>query len=158
MISMNRLAWLGDIDGIRQRLDAGTDIEERDHCGSTALRGAVWGNRRATIHFLINRGADLDAFGTHGSILHMCSDNDNKHVDAAKFIVEAGCRTDMLDRHGKTPLQRARQVKNHRLVEYLESRSRDNVLRALLILHADVDDIYYVPLAVLKLVAEFTSE
>jgi CubicO group peptidase (beta-lactamase class C family) len=81
-VNLHMAALQGDIDGIRQHIRAGSDLNEKDQFGSTPLIVAVLFGKTEVVRALIDAGADLEITNNDGSTpLHI-----------AAFL----CRTEMV--------------------------------------------------------------
>ena len=59
----------GDVEQVRQLLDAGVDVNARNNMGNTALREAVRSRHVAVVKLLVERGADVNAVCDGGAVL-----------------------------------------------------------------------------------------
>src|SRR5436305_2057973 len=59
-------AFRGDIDAVRDLIDKGADINERDSFNSTALHYAVTKRNGEMVDLLLERGADVSVKDTAG--------------------------------------------------------------------------------------------
>ena len=58
-LSLSELVAVGDFTTLKERLEAGADINEEDpHTGDTALDTACYNLLRNTVRFLLDNGAD----------------------------------------------------------------------------------------------------
>lgn len=99
-----------DLDGIRDILDAGFDVDTPVHKrgGHTALHKAVMLGEREVVGFLIENGADvnlpMDSGGT--TSLHWAANSG--HVEISTLLLDAGADTEALNVDGLTPAGVAR--------------------------------------------------
>ena len=67
-ISIHDAAREGNIEAVKQHLNAGTDVNEKNRIGLTPLHcAALWGHKE-TAELLINKGTDVNAKDDDGSI------------------------------------------------------------------------------------------
>lgn len=66
-IKLMYLANDGDLDGIRELLDSGTDVNFHDTDGRTSLHVAACQGRPDVVELLLERGADVDVQDQWGS-------------------------------------------------------------------------------------------
>ena len=59
-ISIHDAAQMGDIEAVKQRLAAGTDVNANDFLNLTPLRYAAVIGHREIVKLLINNGADVN--------------------------------------------------------------------------------------------------
>ncbi|MEE2614333.1 MAG: ankyrin repeat domain-containing protein [Verrucomicrobiota bacterium] len=106
-ISIQDAAKEGNFKVIKQHIATGTDVNARDGFdGMTALRNAVWGNKREIIELLIASGADVDAKDNDGwTPLHHAARVGGK--ETVELLVAEGAGMNSKDDDGKTPLDRA---------------------------------------------------
>jgi ankyrin repeat protein len=85
----------GDMDGLKQMLSHGFDINTQDEKLNTALHHATKQQQYDTMRFLIAQGADLmlqnDWLSTP---LHLCE----KDIDAIRILLEAGADPNIKDK------------------------------------------------------------
>lgn len=68
------LANEGDLDGIREALDSGADVDFRDIDGRTALHVAACQGYANVVELLMRKGADVDTQDRWGSTVLRCVD------------------------------------------------------------------------------------
>ncbi|MEM7010121.1 MAG: acyltransferase family protein [Verrucomicrobiota bacterium] len=101
------LAERGDIDALREALDAGADPNEREPFGGSALLGiaAIYDNVEA-IELLLERGAEINERSNDASTpLHMAAFFGS--LDSAKALVEHNADLNPRNDYGATPLSNA---------------------------------------------------
>jgi ankyrin repeat protein len=92
---------------VRSLLDAGTDVNEVDSGGGTALMGAAAQNRTETLHLLLARGASVNAQDEYGSTALMQAAW-GWRVEAVAILMAAGADLKRRDQEGRTALDCAR--------------------------------------------------
>ncbi|XP_042520186.1 integrin-linked protein kinase 1-like isoform X2 [Macadamia integrifolia] len=103
------LADEGDLEGIVELLDFGTDVNFRDVDGRTALHVAACQGRADVVELLLKRGADVDPKDRWGS---------TPLADAIHYKNHDVIR--ILENHGAKPLMAPMHVKNAREVPEYE--------------------------------------
>ena len=79
----------GDVEGVREMLDAGAPVDARDRHGPTALMIAAHHGHGAIVEALVSRGADLDVtakFGLSALMLAIVAG----HGAIARLLARAG--------------------------------------------------------------------
>lgn len=98
--------------------------------GQGALAAATGNGHTEIVHYLIEKGADVDEVGVRdfgdrrrmdqeGAPLHKAASRGD--VAMAKYLVEKGANTNSRDRLGRTPLEQAKEKRQKEVIEYLES-------------------------------------
>ncbi len=93
-----------DVESARLLLDAGADPDARSRTNSSPLCGA---RSAAIAKLLIEAGADV-LLRARNSLLHNV-----RSPETARLLIEAGADVNMVDEHGKTPVDRAEE--NHQV-------------------------------------------
>ena len=65
-ISIHEAARKGNIEAVKQHLDAGGDVDAKDKSGQTPLHGAAGYGYKEIVELLIANGADVNAIGDGG--------------------------------------------------------------------------------------------
>ena len=60
-------AWDGNIEAVKQHLDAGADLNAKEEDGETPLHAAVFKGHKEIVELLIEKGADVNAKAGFGS-------------------------------------------------------------------------------------------
>jgi ankyrin repeat protein len=79
----------GDVEGVRDLLDRGADVDSRDRHGQTALMLAAHAGRRAVIEELLARRANLNATAKYGLSALMLAIVAG-HTEVARLLADAG--------------------------------------------------------------------
>ena len=58
---LHAAAHIGNVDGIRELIEQGVDLEEPDRFGRTALHVAAFGSQKEATEILVKNGADVNA-------------------------------------------------------------------------------------------------
>ena len=98
-ISIYEAAEKGNIEAVKQHLDAGADVNTKDRGGSTPLHLAAWKGHFETAELLITADADVNAKMADGDtpldLAERESRRDSPQVKAAKKEL-----ADLLRKHG----------------------------------------------------------
>jgi cytohesin len=87
-------------------MNAGEELEARDHYGWTALMHAAWANPNPEIaRFLINQGADVNAEDHLSRTPLMVAAWHNANVEIFKVLVEAGALLNRRDLEGNSAVE-----------------------------------------------------
>jgi len=114
---------------VRNKLNAGADIELIDELGNTALIAAAAENQLSILKLLLENGANVDAQSSDGTNALM---NAAVHgnIDVARALTKAGASIDLKNSNGETALVGAVQYGHLPMVELLLSKGADaNVAR-----------------------------
>jgi ankyrin repeat protein len=79
----------GDVDAVRDLVDAGADLDARDRYGQTALMLAAHGGHRDLVALLAERGAALDVTAKYGLSALMLAIVAG-YADVARVLARAG--------------------------------------------------------------------
>jgi len=114
----------GLVDTVRQLLDTGAKIDQRDKESATALIWACRRNRAEVLTELVGRGADLlvqDGFGRSALFMaaYGCPEK------SVRALVEAGAPVNVADQAGFTPLLMAAMKGRSGVVRYLVEKGAD---------------------------------
>lgn len=93
----------GDLEAVRQHIEAGTDINEKDPLsGSTPLITAITFDKKDIAKSLIDAGADLSIKNNDGSTaLHVAAFFCK--VEAVQMLLDAGADKKLKNNYGATP-------------------------------------------------------
>lgn len=100
----------GDLDGIKELLDSGTDVNFRDIDKRTALHVAACQGRTDVVRLLLSRGADVDPEDRWGST-PLADAVYYKHHDVIKLLEEHGAKPPTAPMH----VQNAREVPEYEI-------------------------------------------
>ena len=100
----------GDVEGARNAIESGVDLNSRSLDGKTALMFALWNNQNAVVEFLLGAGnIDVICEDNDGaSALHHAVDVDNG--EGARLLLSHVVFSEVVNhknRRGLTPLMRA---------------------------------------------------
>ncbi len=100
-------AVLGEsIEEVTRELDAGTDVNERDRAGRTALIHAAVDGLEEIVRVLLVRSADPRAYDVRGwTALHFAVQD--RHLAVVRLLLEAGADPNAQDANGNSPVFRA---------------------------------------------------
>ena len=99
-------ALVGDLDAIKDFLNAGSDINKKDNNGQTVLHVAIIEGHEEIIKFLISKRVDLNIKDSSGStaLFYAVTKNQNNII---KLLLEKGANVDVKNNSLFTPLHKA---------------------------------------------------
>ena len=104
-ISIHDAAKEGNIEAVKQRLAAGTDVNVKDDGGTCSLHFASVYGHKEIVELLIASGADVNAQSGVGTPLHLAAGFGLN--DMATLLIAKGADVNSIDVDGKTPADRA---------------------------------------------------
>jgi len=104
-------AKLGDGQRVLKYLSAGTEVNQRDETGATALHWAALGGHDHIIRQLLDAKADVNAAEAGSGMTPLHGVARWNRLTTAKLLLANGAKVDVRDRFGRTPLFDA-MVKN----------------------------------------------
>eukprot|EP00964_Phaeocystis_antarctica_P006895 scaffold3731_cov63-Phaeocystis_antarctica.AAC.2 len=107
MSSLHDASRDGDTERVKQLLDSGAPVDEKDKYGNTALIGASQCGHTEVVKLLLDKGASVDEKNKDGcTALWWASENGRTEV--VKLLLDKGASVDEKDStHGSTPLMSA---------------------------------------------------
>ena len=100
----------GDTERVKQLLDGGASIDEKDDYGDTALMDAVRAGKTEVVKLLVDKDAlvdERDANGMTALMLAIEKAGGKGHTDVAKLLLDKGALLDVKDNEGDTALTMA---------------------------------------------------
>ena len=99
-------------------VEAGMPVDITGEYGWTALITAAMKNRTDVVRCLLDKGADVNKQDRGWTALHLaCYKN---YTDVMRLLLAYGARKDIQDKHGMTPIDRARSLNHKEAVDLLE--------------------------------------
>ena len=108
-------AFDGDVSEVNEMLNAGVPVDSVDGTGRTALGYAAHNNRTDITQILSHRGADVDKRSKNYEVTVL-----NNNIDVTEVLLKHGAPTEIKDRHGRTPIDVARERNSEQAVRLLE--------------------------------------
>jgi ankyrin repeat protein len=107
-VSLHKAIDDGDVEAFRAALDAGADPNAAKNRRPALLR-AVGKNRGEMVRLLVERGCKLNArdWQRDGALHSVCGLRTalgSPNLDIGRFLIEAGIKIDLVNKHGQTPL------------------------------------------------------
>jgi cytohesin len=121
----------GNIEAVKQYLDAGTDVNAKDENGVTPLHQAAFYGQKEVVELLIAKGADVNAKEEDGwTPLHFAAESapwqlTRGHKEVAELLIAAGADVNARDNWGRTPLHEAAYHSNKEIVGLLIAKGAD---------------------------------
>ena len=102
-IDIHDAAYDGNIEAVKQHLDAGTDVDARDGEGETPLNRAAYEGHKETVELLIAAGADVNAKDRiRCTALHWAAVDGNNEI--AELLIANAADVNAKGDDGRTPL------------------------------------------------------
>ena len=118
----------GAVEELNGLIESGTNVDERDEVGRTALHGAAYFGHVNAAKVLLGNGADKNALDSRGNTpLHIAFEC----FDVAKYLLKKGADLNARNSNGRTPLHEALKWRDdevaHLFIEQTANqRIRDN--------------------------------
>ncbi len=102
-IDIHTATFYGNLDAVKQHINAGSDLNPKDEYGSTSLNIAATFGKTDIALALINGGADIHTTNAEGSTpLHVASFFCRTEI--VKALLEKGADKSLTNNYGSTPL------------------------------------------------------
>ena len=112
-----------NIEGVKQHLAAGADVNAKDEHDWTPLHNAVFWGHKEIAELLITAGADVNAAEWTGMTpLHQAV---SRNKEIAKLLIAAGADVNAKDKLGDTPLQVAAYQGHKEIAELFIANGAD---------------------------------
>jgi ankyrin repeat protein len=121
--SLHEVVKDGTVDEVKEFINDGIDINQKNEDGMTPLMYAAKNNHRVeVIKVLLNNRANINIEGLSQTPLALYA-AENENLDIIKTLVDAGMKTSVSDYHGNTALMvAAENNNNHEIVKYFIER------------------------------------
>ena len=123
-VDIHQAAHDGDIQAVKQYLNASGDVNAKGEDGRTPLHVAVIGRQKKIVKLLLAEGADVNAKNRveltplyHAAIYG--------HTEVAEFLIAKGANVNAKDKNGSTPLHLATAGDRKGIVELFIAKSAD---------------------------------
>lgn len=93
----------GDTEGLLQLLEAGVNLNERDHRGRTAIMAATHANNPVIVQMLIEAGADINLKDDKQDNPFLYAGAEGR-LEILKMLIDAGADTKLTNRFGGNAL------------------------------------------------------
>ncbi len=118
-----------DIEGLREALRRGANIEARNIAGFTPILYAAFCKEKEMVQLLWDAGADIRAVSSSGMNIIQCmvgaSTSKNLMIDIAEKLIKAGVNVNHQDRSGKTALMDAADTSDREMIKLLMRNGAD---------------------------------
>jgi ankyrin repeat protein len=119
MAAIHAAAQSGNVNRVRNRLNAGTNVNEPNlHFRYTPLHFAAKSGRLDTVRFLLDRGASVDARTAYKETPLLLASAQG-YVNVVEELIRHGARVNARDSSGKTSLMYATHFAHPRVVRVL---------------------------------------
>jgi ankyrin repeat protein len=119
-LDLSEAASAGDVDRVRQLLDAGAKADDLSPDGFSPLHYAAFFGHDALAKELIERGATLDCHAKNDmSVTPLHSALAGRHNGVARALIDAGADVNAVQHGGWTPLHAAAQHGDTEMVDLL---------------------------------------
>jgi len=123
-ISIHEAAGTGNIEAVKQHLDAGTDVNTRDKKRRTPLYWAATHGHKKIVELLIANGSDVNAKNQNGyTPLHKAVDDGHKEI--VELLITEGADVNAKQGGGGTPLHWAATWGHNEIAELLIAAGAD---------------------------------
>ena len=116
-MSIYDAALEGNIEVVKQHLDAGTDVNEKE-AGETPLHGAALEGHKEVVQLLITNGADVNVSYRKLTPLHFAAIGKG-HKEIVELLISSDADVNAKDHNDKTPLDWAIKHKRTEMVVLL---------------------------------------
>jgi ankyrin repeat protein len=128
-VALHEAAMQGNLEAIRQHIEAGSDLDERDPMGGASpLAIATVFGQIEVLKALIKAGADVNARNNEGStplIIATVFDQ----IEVSRALIEAGADVNARNNEGSTPLHTAALLCRTEIVEVLLNNGANKNLK-----------------------------
>lgn len=118
--SLHKAAYHGDLETVRKLLEKNPDPDLRDSSGGTALHAAMFQRNMKIVKILIEKGFDVNAQGTFNGYSPLHDAVWANNIEAARILLSAGAKTDIIGKDGLTPYQKALKEKHQEIADCLK--------------------------------------
>jgi ankyrin repeat protein len=102
--NLQKAAFEGNIDKVKEMVESGTDVNTKDEQGWTAAYWALSTGQKDVFEYLLNKGADINIKANDGlMLLNRASMRGFKEI--VEQLIAKGVDVDVKDTDGRTPLQ-----------------------------------------------------
>ena len=100
--SIHKAALYGNIESVKQHLDAGTDVNAKDDIGRTPLHWSTVFGKNEIVELLIAEGADINA-KNRGGVTPLYDAAFKGRKEIAELLIAEGADVNAKDVDGETP-------------------------------------------------------
>lgn len=120
--ALNKAAYDGDEELVKKIIATKPDPDARDSSGGTALHAAMFQKNIKIVKLLLDYGLDVNAIGPKNGYTPLHDAVWGNNPEAAKLLMERGAKTDIKNKEGQTPLEKAQSEGKAALVKVLQGK------------------------------------
>jgi ankyrin repeat protein len=120
--ALNKAAYEGDEELVKKIIATKPDPDARDSSGGTALHAAMFQKNIKIVKLLLDYGLDVNAIGPKNGYTPLHDAVWGNNPEAAKLLMERRAKTDIKNKEGQTPLEKAQSEGKTALVKVLQGK------------------------------------
>ena len=120
--ALNKAAYEGDEELVKKIIATKPDPDARDSSGGTALHAAMFQKNIKIVKLLLDYGLDVNAVGPKNGYTPLHDAVWGNNPEAAKLLLARGAKTNIKNKEGQTPLEKAQSEGKAALVKVLQEK------------------------------------
>jgi ankyrin repeat protein len=124
-ISIHRAARDGNIEAVKQHLDAGVNVNANDYIIEPPLHLAADNGHKEMVELLIDKGADVNLKTKMLGITPLLKVVEKGHKEMVELLIDKGADVNLKTDFGQTPLLKAVEKGHKEMVELLIDKGAD---------------------------------
>ena len=117
--TLHKACEKGDIQAVKQHLDAGADVNDKDDKGFAPLVYACGEGHVELSEFLIDKGADMHVKAGYPALSPLHAAASENYEEIAALLIIKGADVNIKNDDGETPLDWAEEERNTDLADLL---------------------------------------